>query len=200
MANVYLKYASSNNLNAYISNTSQKEIEITIEGSDANSLFSNESGTHRIQRIPPTEKKGRVQTSIVNVLVITPEAISETAIDFSKIKWSYYKDSGKGGQKRNKTLSGVRIQYEDEIVECCETRSQTKNKELALIRLKERLDKKSNQKQKNQISEQHQTQNQNKGKRGCFHRSYDFRKDLVYQDGKKYSLSKFMKGHLEIIS
>lgn len=112
---------------------------------------------------------------------------------------SYYKDSGKGGQHRNKTLSGVRIQYKDIKIECCDTRDQRKNKEIAFQRLEEKIRDKEIEYVQSEIKKQCKKQNANKGKRGDFTRNYNFPRNEISQDGCKVSLKKFLKGDLDIL-
>lgn len=127
------------------------------------------------------------------MLLDRPEK-NEIEIDWSKVNVSYYKDSGAGGQHRNKTMSGVRLQYEDEIVECCETRDQRKNKEIAEQRLKNRLQEKEEKRVRSQSQKQVESQNSNKGKRGGCLRNYDFTRGIVEQNGKQITTKAFMKG------
>lgn len=202
-------------------------------GDQCYNAFQNESGIHRVQRIPPTEAKGRVHTSIINVVVLNG-AINEAKIpqnmesrhlsrqsgainenesfaspnraktnynilDNKDLRITYYKASGAGGQHRNKTMSGVRLQYKDEIIECCEGRSQHKNKEIAFKRLEEILHKKKKIKNKEILVKQERKQNKNKGKRGNFHRNYNFQRNEISQNGYTYPLKEFMKGKVDII-
>lgn len=199
MAGLYVKYASSKEFVSKLVKETKKEICIEIKGNDVFKSFHKESGVHRVQRIPPTEAKGRVHTSIINVVVLKSEQQNEVIIDESKIKKTYYKDSGAGGQHRNKTMSGVRLQYEGELIECCDGRSQTKNKELALKRLKDNIERKNKKKKNNKLNKEFNEQNQNKGKRGDYDRNYNFQRNEVTQDNKIYELKKIMKGKLNLI-
>jgi len=173
-----------------------KQIKIRVSSKGVLKSFSQESGTHRVQRVPPTESKGRVQTSIVNVSVLTEEEMKSACIDKNSVKVSYYKDSGAGGQRRNKTMSGVRLQYKGLTVECCGTRDQRRNKEIAFERLQVRLDEKQKKKQEDEKRQSLQEQNPNYGKRGNFTRNYNFMRDEVLHDGKRFKLSKIMRGDL----
>lgn len=154
---------------------------------------------HKIQRVPPTESKGRRHTSIINVLLLDSLEEVEINIDWNRVVVSYYKDSGAGGQHRNKTMSGTRLQYDGITVECCETRDQRKNKEIAKERLFEKL-KKIEFKRVREISKnQIDSQNQNKGNRGGCLRNYDFMRGIVEQNESKITIKDFMKGRLEAL-
>lgn len=140
-----------------------------------------------------------MHTSTVNVVILRTEDAKVPVIDKKKLVFSYYKDSGNGGQKRNKTLSGVRIQYEDLMVECCETRSQHKNREIAIGRLKELISERAEKDCQRKLQGEFDAQNSNKGRRGFFTRNYNFIRDEIAQDSEKFSLSKFLKGDLSEI-
>lgn len=190
-----MKYAKKSKLKAKIIESSPKKILLSAQGKNIHSYFWRESGKHRVQRIPPTENGGRVHTSIVNVIVLDGNSKpNKIKLDKNKIKTSYYKDSGAGGQHRNKTMSGTRLQYDDIIVTCCDTRDQRKNKEIAFEKLKQILEQKQNNKILSQISENINSQNPDRGKRGDFVRNYNFPRDEIKQGNNKSSLSKFLKG------
>jgi len=110
-------------------------------GKGARALFHNESGGHRWQRIPPTEKRGRVQTSTVTVAVLPEVTEHQVQLDERDIEWQTCRGSGAGGQHRNKTESavqmthvptGLRVRVENE-------RSQHANRALALQILRARV-------------------------------------------------------------
>lgn len=98
-------------------------------------------GTHRIQRVPATEKKGRRHTSFVHVhQVVTTNNLIR--LDKSDIRVDTFRGSGNGGQHRNKTDSAVRITHipTGTVVTATEDRSQHRNRVVALERLRTKLD------------------------------------------------------------
>lgn len=116
-------------------------LSFQASGKGAQALFAHEAGGHRWQRIPPTEKRGRVQTSTVTVAVMKEPAPSELHIDERDIEWQTCRGSGAGGQHRNKTETavqmthvptGVRVRVENE-------RSQSMNRETAMRVLRTRV-------------------------------------------------------------
>jgi peptide chain release factor 1 len=170
-----------------------------VEGEDPLKFFKKEIGSHRIQRVPPTESNGRVHTSIVNVLVLEKKETKQININPSEVIITYYKDSGAGGQHKNRTFSCVRLQYKGIKIECGDTRNQGKNKQIAFDRLKEKIKQKQIEEDNIKNNIIIESQNYNKGNRGDFERNYNFPRDEIKQGGNKFSLSRFMRGDLSQI-
>lgn len=118
-----------------------KEISARIQGKGAYDMLKMESGVHRVQRIPQTEKSGRIHTSTASVAVL-PEA-RETEIDIKPqdIKVEFFRSSGPGGQNVNKVETAVRIYHllTGLIVASQESRSQQKNRDAAMTHLRSKL-------------------------------------------------------------
>lgn len=110
------------------------------EGKGADALFSQESGGHRWQRVPPNERKGRVHTSTITVAVLQEPSPVDVVIRDSDLEWTACRGSGAGGQHRNKTNSAVQIRHLPSglMVRCEGERSQHQNRRsaIALIRAK----------------------------------------------------------------
>ena len=105
-----------------------------IAGRGAAALFAGEPGGHRWQRVPETEKRGRVQTSTVTVAVLTEPPRLDAAIRPDDVDVETMRGSGAGGQHRNKTDSAVRACHRPTGIEvrCESERSQHRNRELAM--------------------------------------------------------------------
>ena len=86
-----------------------KEIIFEINGLNAYGLMKYESGTHRVQRVPETEKAGRVHTSAVTVAVLPEVEEIEFAINPKDLRIDTFCAGGHGGQSVNTTYSAVRI-------------------------------------------------------------------------------------------
>jgi peptide chain release factor 1 len=104
-------------------------------------VFKNEPGGHRWQRIPPTEKRGRVQTSTVTVAVLREPTQQELVIPDRDLEVSTCRGSGAGGQHRNVTDSAVQMRHipTGTMVRCESERSQLQNRSTALAVMRARL-------------------------------------------------------------
>jgi peptide chain release factor 1 len=118
-----------------------KELVLGIEGEDAYRELQYESGGHRVQRVPETETKGRLQTSMATIAVMAEPEDVEIDIKPDDFRKDTFCASGPGGQHVNKTASAVRLtHYETNIVVSCQDeKSQHKNFAKALRVLKTRL-------------------------------------------------------------
>lgn len=189
-----VNYESKSDLNGY------KEASFEIKGKDVYKKLRYEQGVHRVQRIPATEKNGRVHTSTASVAVLPIKKKTNFMVNPSEFEMEYSRSGGKGGQNVNKVETAVRIIHIPTGLDVRSTneRSQLANREKAMQILVAKLEqlkeeeenKKYGAERKNQIGT---------GDRSEKIRTYNFSQDRVTDHRIKkswHNLPKILEGDM----
>ncbi len=114
---------------------------LRISGQNAFNILKSESGVHRVQRIPQTERSGRIHTSTASMVVLPEVGETEIKINPNDLDWQFVHASSHGGQNVQKVATAVRLTHKPTgiVVTCEQERFQVQNRELALELLRTRL-------------------------------------------------------------
>ena len=179
------------------------KLVLEVTGDQVYGKLKFESGAHRVQRIPDTEAKGRVHTSAATVVVLPKLEMEDVNIRKEDIRTDVFRASGAGGQHVNKTESGVRFTHlpTGAVAESTESRSQHKNRDIAMGRLVQQIKDAQVQQHQSSISSARRSL-VGSGDRSEKIRTYNWPQNRVTDhrlegDNKNFNLDKILEGGLE---
>lgn len=178
-----------------------KEIIFEVKGDGAYGLLKFEAGTHRVQRVPETEKQGRVHTSTATVVVLPEAEEIDIEVKPNDVRIDTFCSSGPGGQSVNTTYSAVRLVHIPTgiMVSSQTERSQHQNKERAFQVLRSRLLARQEEERRLASSNAHATQ-VGAGDRADKVRTYNFPQDRVTDhriNMSWHSIPRIMDGEID---
>ncbi len=206
---MYSKYAASKGWKQKILESKPteiggfKEIIFELSGSNVLSEIKNEGGVHRVQRIPKTEKKGRVHTSTTTVAILAKPKKATIQIRPEDLRIDFYRASGPGGQYVNKRETAVRIIHlPTGLMASSQTqRSQAQNKENALAILEAKISEEKERKDLESLGKTRKAQIK-WAKRSEKIRTYNFPQNRITDHRIKkswHNLEEIMDGDLKYI-
>ena len=180
-----------------------KEIVAEITGKGVYDTLKYESGVHRIQRVPATEKSGRIHTSTASVAILPVAEEKEVDIKDADIEITFSRAGGPGGQNVNKVETAVRILHKPTgiVISSREERSQLKNRERAMHILRAKLLDEQIKKQEDAVRKERNEQI-GTADRSEKIRTYNFLQDRITDHRIKeswHNIQNIMDGNIEPI-
>jgi len=178
------------------------ESTLSLAGPSVFELLKNESGVHRVQRIPTTEKRGRIHTSTATVAVLPEIKEQEIQINPNELDWQFFRASTQGGQNVQKVSTAVRLAHKPTgiVVTAHQERFQEQNRKIALDLLRSKLWEKQEEEKLRTIANYRSPIG--RGMRAEKIRTYNFPQNRVtdHRIGKSWgNLESIMEGNLDKI-
>ncbi|MDE2145022.1 MAG: PCRF domain-containing protein [Patescibacteria group bacterium] len=207
LARMYEKYSAKRGWRFTVLDTNQtslngyKSFVAKIEGEGVYSDLKQEAGVHRVQRIPETEKSGRVHTSTASVAIMPVVEPREFDINPGDLQIEFFRSSGPGGQNVNKVETAVRIVHKPTgvVVSSQTERSQSANKEQALSILRSKIFEAQKEAEESKITGLRREQI-GSADRSEKIRTYNFPQDRItdHRIGKKWhNIEKILDGDMD---
>ena len=171
---------------------------LAVTGHDLG-LLDHEAGGHRIQRVPPTERRGRVHTSTVTVAIMDQQVHDVGKIHVDDLDIGWFSGTGPGGQNRNKVMASCRLVHRPTgIVSTAQTRSRTNSFNQAM----EQLCKRVTELQRCQSTLQDKVVRKGQigsGQRGDKIRTIQFQNDSAvdHRSNKRITAAHYLKGYMD---
>ncbi len=196
LMNMYIRYA--NKVNWKVSQIDEHIIQIS--GIDAYNQLKYEAGTHRVQRIPITEKRGRIQTSTASIAIMPQIESKEVNFSMDDVVITACRAGGNGGQNVNKVSTAIHLVHKPTglMFDVRTERYQLKNREIALKLLQNKLWQIEEEKRASQVAGGRS--NISQSSRADKIRTYNYPRNQIKDhrlDKSFNNLTEVMQGHLD---
>lgn len=196
LANMYLRFAEVRGWRWKLIDESKgavggyKEARFEIKGEDCYKTLQYETGVHRVQRVPATEKAGRIHTSTASVAILPIYKRTKVEINPADLEIEFSRSGGAGGQNVNKVETAVRIVHKPTGIDVRSQaeRSQAQNREKAMVLLASRLQQMKDEAEDRERSADRKSQ-VGTGDRSEKIRTYNFPQDRITDHRIKESWS-----------
>lgn len=209
LAEMYKAYAINNGWSFSVIDESltsiggYKEASFEIRGRDVYKKMRFETGVHRIQRVPDTEKSGRVHTSTASIAILPIRKSTDVFINPSDLEVTFSRAGGKGGQNVNKVETAVRLLHKPTgiVISCRAERSQQSNREKAMSILEAKLDEMKREEEAKKYAHERKAQIGNVDRSEKI-RTYNILQDRITDHRIKenwHNIEHIMQGYIEPI-
>lgn len=199
LARMYMRYAETKGWEVKILDSGLESIE--IRGRGVYDALRWETGVHRVQRIPLTEKSGRVHTSTASVAILPIRKFPKFELNMAEVDMEFSRSGGAGGQNVNKVETAVRLVHRPTGLEvrCQSERSQKANRDKAIAILAAKLETFEEEKAAKEHAE-HRKSQIGTGDRSEKIRTYNFTQDRVSDHRIKeswHNIESILEGNLD---
>ncbi len=209
LANMYRKYAEIKGWSVRVLDEADsplggyKEASFEIRGRGVYEMLRFETGVHRIQRVPATEKSGRVHTSTASVAILPIRKRTKVEINESDLEVTFSRAGGKGGQNVNKVETAVRLTHKPTgiVISCRAERSQQANREKAMAILEAKLDEMKREEEDRKYAHERKNQIGNVDRSEKI-RTYNILQDRITDHRIQkswHNIENIMKGNIDAI-
>lgn len=209
LAQMYVRYAQKEGFEVKTLDESKsstggyKEVSFGIKGGGVYKKLRFETGVHRVQRVPATEKSGRIHTSTASVAILPVHKKPKVAVNPADLEIEFSRSGGAGGQNVNKVETAVRLLHKPSgiAVRCQSERSQNANREKALMILSVKLEALAEEEAQKKLAATRKEQI-GTGERHEKIRTYNYLQDRITDHRLKeswHNIEKILKGELDPI-